>query len=287
MGWINPVPNGIRSRGFGPTVSEYDGPMFADAALRRAHDPGNGAFGNFWPHFHAAIDAAAVLGTPIYAPEAATVLDAKWGVEGTWANGGGWFIRARVNANCQYLLAHCSQLYVAAGQRIAKGQLIARIGSTGVATGNHTHFWVRLGPAPYYDPDAYYWDPALVLPGGALHGDGRFAPGGLPDTSTAPPGTANLTVDGDPAPMKFHSLIDKGDVPQVHVRAYKPIRAGARVTDRTITTTDSDGRNLRAIGNIKVERLPSGEQPFGDVYVCVLYDTNGSRLGYVKAVDIR
>ena len=46
------------------------------------------------------------------------------------------------------LYAHNSSLAVRAGQSVSKGQVIARSGSTGYATGPHCHFEVRRNGVP-------------------------------------------------------------------------------------------------------------------------------------------
>lgn len=53
------------------------------------------------------------------------------------------------------LYGHCSQLLVSAGQKVSKGQTIAKEGSTGASTGNHLHFEVRLGGTTPVDPTPY------------------------------------------------------------------------------------------------------------------------------------
>ena len=52
------------------------------------------------------------------------------------------------------LYAHCSAITASAGQSVKKGDAIAKVGSTGNATGSHLHFEVHDGEE-YLNP-VYY-----------------------------------------------------------------------------------------------------------------------------------
>ncbi|OGK56832.1 hypothetical protein A3J15_01910 [Candidatus Roizmanbacteria bacterium RIFCSPLOWO2_02_FULL_38_10] len=58
---------------------------------------------------------------------------------------GGYGCHVRINHANGYesLYAHLSQINVAVGNGVAKGQTIGRVGSTGRSTGPHLHFEVR------------------------------------------------------------------------------------------------------------------------------------------------
>ncbi len=87
---------------------------------------------------HSGIDYAAPAGTPIYAAEDGVVLTSGW------INGYGYTITINHGSGYVTLYAHCSTLIAKAGQKVTKGQTIARVGTTGNSTGNHLHFEVKV-----------------------------------------------------------------------------------------------------------------------------------------------
>ena len=116
------------------TLTSFFGP-------RRA--PTRGASTN-----HGAIDIANSYGTPIYASDGGTVT-----VSG-WQGGLGYAVIIDHGNGFQTIYGHNSSLLVKAGDHVYKGQQIARMGSTGISTGNHCHFAVKYY-GTYVDPLNY------------------------------------------------------------------------------------------------------------------------------------
>jgi murein DD-endopeptidase MepM/ murein hydrolase activator NlpD len=88
------------------------------------------------PHY--GIDIAAPTGTPIYAAASAVV-------EKTDHNAGGGneiYLLHTKGLETRYL--HLSRFAVAQGQMVQKNQIIGYVGSTGLATGPHLHWEVRV-----------------------------------------------------------------------------------------------------------------------------------------------
>ena len=88
---------------------------------------------------HMGIDIAGPVGTPIYATADGVVAGAGW------HNGGyGNLITIDHGRGIETRYAHLSGISVRAGERVKRGQMIGRMGSTGRSTGSHLHYEVRI-----------------------------------------------------------------------------------------------------------------------------------------------
>ncbi|MFN9932420.1 MAG: M23 family metallopeptidase [Cyanobacteriota bacterium] len=128
---------------------------------------------------HAGLDLAAPEGTPVVAALSGRVVMS--GVAG------GYGLAVEVEHDRprrRTLYGHLSELYVKEGDLVRQGEVIGRVGSTGLSTGPHLHFEVRV-------PQEGGWvaiDPGDLDPGGPMVA-------GLPGMPGQPNGVAARDVD--------------------------------------------------------------------------------------------
>lgn len=96
-------------------------------------------FGPRGNRFHTGIDYRGSQGTSVSAAASGQVTYAGWS-----AGGWGYLVTISHGGGTQTLYAHLSRVGVRVGQRVAVGQRIGRIGSSGNSTGPHLHFEVHV-----------------------------------------------------------------------------------------------------------------------------------------------
>jgi murein DD-endopeptidase MepM/ murein hydrolase activator NlpD len=106
---------------------------------------------------HEGIDVSAPSGSPIEAPAAGRVISAGWeqGYGNTLEIDHGYGITTRY--------AHASRILVHKGERVQRGQRVALVGNSGLATGPHLHYEVHVNGRPvnplrYVMPDGVVTD---------------------------------------------------------------------------------------------------------------------------------
>ena len=115
---------------------------------------------------HSGRDLAAPEGTPVVAALAGRVLSSGLA--------GGYGLAIEIEherPRRRSLYGHLSELYVTAGQKVRQGEVIGRVGSTGLSSGPHLHFELRL-------PEAAGWvavDPGDLDPGKSAIGSDAVA----------------------------------------------------------------------------------------------------------------
>ena len=95
-------------------------------------------YGPRWGGFHTGIDLANPMGTPIYSSDGGIVIEAGW--DGSYGNK----ITIDHDNGFKTVYAHLSSIDVNIGDKLAKGQYIGAMGSTGYSTGSHLHFEIRI-----------------------------------------------------------------------------------------------------------------------------------------------
>ncbi len=137
--------SGQVSRGF----SRYNGQF-----IWPVHGPISSPFGyRFHPilgvwRMHTGIDIVVDSGTPVHAAATGKVIIAGW------YGGYGYAVVIDHGGGYSTLYGHNSSLAVSVGQQVSQGQVISYSGMTGLATGPHVHFEVRVNGNPV-DPMKY------------------------------------------------------------------------------------------------------------------------------------
>ncbi|MGN1315111.1 MAG: peptidoglycan DD-metalloendopeptidase family protein [Lachnospiraceae bacterium] len=99
----------------------------------RRTSPTRGASSN-----HQGIDWGVPTGTAVYASSGGTVTRAGW------YGGYGYVVYIKHPGGTETRYAHLSKVQVSVGQTVKQGQRIALSGNTGVSTGPHLHFEIRI-----------------------------------------------------------------------------------------------------------------------------------------------
>ena len=100
--------------------------------------------------FHAGIDIAAKKGTPVYASSSGEVKTSSFN-----NNGYGNLIVIDHGSEITTWYGHLDERLVKANQKVKKGELIGKVGSTGRSTGPHLHFEIRKG-TDSLDPTKFF-----------------------------------------------------------------------------------------------------------------------------------
>lgn len=108
------------------------------------------------PAQHEGVDLAAPYGSPVFATAGGTILFA--GVK----PGYGRVVEIDHGHGVTTVYAHLRNILVRAGQHVATGARIGRLGSTGRSTGPHLHYEVRVNGIPR-DPAQFLYTGRLVL----------------------------------------------------------------------------------------------------------------------------
>jgi len=110
--------------------------------------PVNGVLTQYFWWGHTGVDLAAPYGTPIKSSDDGVV------VATGWVAVGGLRVCVQHSGGMQTCYYHTSAVYVTPGQTVARGQVLAAIGMTGVTTGPHVHWEVKINGV-FVNPLAY------------------------------------------------------------------------------------------------------------------------------------
>lgn len=127
---------------FSPYVTTFKASLPVEGRISspfgKREDPFSGK-----PSVHSGMDIACSAGTAIKNVENGVVN--KVGEDDI----AGKYISVSHSDNLETFYCHCSEIIASKGAAIRKGETIALVGSTGLSTGPHLHFEVRIGRSKY------------------------------------------------------------------------------------------------------------------------------------------
>ncbi|WP_066583936.1 peptidoglycan DD-metalloendopeptidase family protein [Corynebacterium provencense] len=135
-------------------------------------------YGTRWGTFHAGLDLACAVGTPIYAAADGIVVQGKDRAQGSVSGFGSWiWIDCQESAGVDLIYGHVHHpgILVRAGDRVTAGQQIGVSGNEGQTTGPHLHFEVWGPPGR---TGGQHRDPAAWLAGATPPGEKPSTTGG-------------------------------------------------------------------------------------------------------------
>ncbi|MFC4275260.1 M23 family metallopeptidase [Achromobacter aloeverae] len=135
-----------------PTSMPLDGYTYLSSSYGWRRNPVTGRYA-----MHEGVDFPAPRGTPIAAAAGGVVTEA--GPESGYGN----MLEIDHGDGMSTRYAHASELLVKKGDVVERGQIVARVGSSGRSTGSHLHFEVRLAGQPL-DPKLFIGPPATAPP---------------------------------------------------------------------------------------------------------------------------
>lgn len=134
-----------------PTTGDYAWPLTTSGRITSSFGyrsaPTAGA-----SSYHKGVDIAVSVGTSVLATKDGKVVTATYS-----SSAGNYVAIYHGNGTYSYYM-HCSSLSVSAGDRVKKGQVIAKSGSTGISTGPHLHFAIYKN-GTYVNPMYYVSQP--------------------------------------------------------------------------------------------------------------------------------
>ncbi len=119
-----------------PTLWPVEG---GDGIITNYFGPEDHPFTHKW-YLHKGIDIAYGFGKPVLAAANGKIIEKKFDNLGF-----GHYVLIRHKYGFQTKYAHLQQVYVNEGDNVTQGQKIGTMGSSGLSTGPHLHFEIRIG----------------------------------------------------------------------------------------------------------------------------------------------